>query len=48
MSEENETQSVRPGEYESSDSGAFCFCEARNVLAFPLAHFDQVRNLANY
>jgi hypothetical protein len=36
VSEENETQSVKPGDYESSDSGAF-------LCAPSMAHFYRVR-----
>lgn len=35
MSEENETQSVKPGEYESSDFGAFCFSAVRSIFDCP-------------
>lgn len=35
MSEENETQSVKPGEYESSDFGAFRFSAVRSIFDCP-------------
>lgn len=35
VSEENETQSVKPGDYESSDSGAFCFSAVRSIFDCP-------------
>lgn len=35
VSEENETQSVKPGEYESSDFGAFCFSAVRSIFDCP-------------
>lgn len=35
VSEENETQSVKPGDYESSDSGAFCFSAVRSNFDCP-------------